>query len=333
MNSTSLLHRRPLRTLSLLAVITAAGLSGCASGGQPANDSPTSEPPTSAPPRGVVTRAEAEKILDHYQEINNKANRSRNAALLATVEAGQLYARSKADYEQFDTLSAKDKKQAGEPFTFTQRSFYIPATGNWFAAEASTTGKNHTVMVFEKSADTGDTWKKVISLFPQQSLPAPTTKDGVAEPTDANTTVGLLAPANVPDAVEDLFATGGTKDGSKLSHTNDSAKSILTTYKERGNNLGSQATVNFFPATPLHQRVYTLRTDAGVLVIAPLAHKEESLVKNSGLQITPGKTESVYNRTPRALVTDDFQGETVVHLPLQGKPEILDYRYAMVDSR
>lgn len=333
MNSTSLLHRRPLRTLSLLAVVTAAGLSGCASGGQPANDSPTSAPPTSAPPRGVVSRAEAEKILDHYQEINNKANRSRNAALLATVEAGQLYARSKADFEQFDTLSAKDKKQAGEPFTFTQRSFYIPATGNWFAAEASTTGKNHTVMVFEKSADTGDTWKKVISLFPQQSLPAPTTKDGVAEPTDANTTVGLLAPANVPDAVEDLFATGGTKDGSKLSHTNDSAKSILTTYKERGNNLGSQATVNFFPATPLHQRVYTLRTDAGVLVIAPLAHKEESLVKNSGLQITPGKTESVYNRTPRALVTDDFQGETVVHLPLQGKPEILAYRYAMVDSR
>lgn len=63
MNSTSLLHRRPLRTLSLLAVVTAAGLSGCASGGQPANDSPTSAPPTSVPPRGVVTRAEAEKIV------------------------------------------------------------------------------------------------------------------------------------------------------------------------------------------------------------------------------------------------------------------------------
>ncbi|MER7688282.1 hypothetical protein [Streptomyces sp. NPDC097610] len=332
MISTSLPHRRPLHALSLLAVVTAALLSGCASGGTPAHDSPTSAPPTSAPPRGVVTRAEADKILDHYQEVNNKANKSRDASLLATVEAGQLYARSKADYEQFDTLSAKDKKQAGEPFTFTQRTFYIPAAGNWFAAEASTTGKNHTFMVFEKSADTGDTWKKVISLFPQQALPAPAAKDGLVEPADSNTTVGLLAPANVTDAVEDLFATGGTKDGSKLSR-NDNAKSILTTYKERGDSLGSQATVNFFPATPLHEKVYTLRTGAGVLVIAPLAHKEESLVKNSGLQITPGKTESVYNRTPRAVVADSFQGEAVVHLSLQGKPEILDYRYAMVDSR
>ncbi|WP_330351702.1 hypothetical protein [Streptomyces sp. NBC_00582] len=333
MSSTSLPHRRPLRALCLLTVVTAAVLSGCTNDGKPAHDGPTSAPPTSAPPRGVVTRAEADMILDTYQDVNNRANATRDAKLLATVEAGQLYARSKADYEQFATLSAKDKKQAGEPFTFTQRSFLIPATGNWFAAEASTTGKNHTVMVFEKSADTGDTWKKVISLFPQRALPAPTTKDGLAEPADANSPVGLLAPANVTDAVEDLFATGGTKDGSKLSHTNDSAKNILTTYKERGDTLGSQATVNFFPVTPLHQKVYTLRTDTGVLVIAPLAHKQESLVKNSGLQITPGKTESVYNRTPRALVADQFQGETVVHLPLQGKPEILDYRYAMVDSR
>lgn len=185
MISTSLPHRRPLHALSLLAVVTAALLSGCARGGTPAHDSPTSAPPTSAPPRGVVTRAEADKILDHYQEVNNKANKSRDAALLATVEAGQLYARSKADYEQFGTLSAKDKKQAGEPFTFTQRTFYIPAAGNWFAAEASTTGKNHTVMVFEKSADTADTWKKVISSSlsrpsrprrPRTAWPSPLTR-------------------------------------------------------------------------------------------------------------------------------------------------------------
>ncbi|MFE9679339.1 hypothetical protein ACFYO5_35375 [Streptomyces sp. NPDC006259] len=132
MNSTSLPHRRPLRTLCLLTVVTAAALSGCTNDGKPAHDGPTSAPPTSAPPRGVVTRAEADEM---------------------------------------------------------------------------------------------------------------------------------------------------------------------------------------------------------VLVIAPLAHKQESLVRNSGLPITPGKTESVYNRTPRALVADQFQGETVVHLPLQGKPEILDYRYAMVGSR
>lgn len=328
------LPARRWRTMPLFAVAAAAALSGCASDGTSTHDGPASAPATATTaPRGVVTRAEADQIVDHYQEINNKANKTLDASLLATVEAGQLYARSKADYEQFGTLSAKEKKDYGTPFYFTRRSFYIPPTGNWFAATASTNGTNHTFMIFEKSADTGGTWKKVISLFPQQPLPTPQTKGGLAVPADADTPVGNLAPSGVTNAVEDLFASGGTKDGSKLSHANDNAKAILKTYKERGAHLGSQATVNFFPITPTHDKTYTLTTSSGVLAITSLAHKEETLVTNAGLQITPGKTESVYNKTPRAVVVDSFQGETVVHLPRQGKPEILDYRYALVDSR
>ncbi|MFE0135426.1 hypothetical protein ACFWY6_28205 [Streptomyces sp. NPDC059037] len=326
--------RRPTLGVALLLTgVSAVTLSGCASDNKTAQDSPASAPRTGAPPQGVVTRAEADKILDHYQEVNNKANRSRDASVLATVEAGQLYARSKAGYEQFSTRSAKGKKALGEPFYYTKRSFYIPPKGDWFAAQAFTTGKNRTFMIFEKSADTDDSWKKVASLFPQKALPEPKTQDGLAATADAEATVGQLAPGGVTEAVEDLFASGGTKEGKKLSQSNKNAKSILATHKERGDSLGPQATVNFFPITPLHQKTYTLTTSSGVLVIAPLAHKQESLVKTPGLQITPGKSEAVYNRTPRSVVVDSFQGETVVHLPLQGKPEILDYGYAMVDSR
>ncbi|MFC7912447.1 hypothetical protein [Streptomyces sp. NPDC057386] len=328
-------HRRSQRTTLLLAAAaaTAAALSACGPSDTSAHNGPTGTPATTAAPRGAVTRAEADQILDHYQEVNNKANKTRDAGLLATVEAGQLYARSKADYEQFDTLSAKEKKEYSTPFYFTRRTFYIPPTGNWFAAAASTNGTNHTFMIFEKSADTGGTWKKVISLFPQQPLPAPQIKGGLAVPADQDTPVGNLAPSGVTNAIEDLFTTGGTKDGSKLSHANDNAKAILKTYKERRDHLGSKATVNFFPITPTHNKTYTLTTSSGVLAVTALAHKEESLVTNAGLQISPGKRESVYNKTPRSLVVDSFQGEAVVHLPRQGKPEILDYRYALVDSR
>ncbi|MEH0490474.1 hypothetical protein QBA78_36070 [Streptomyces scabiei] len=326
-------HPSPPRMRAGAAALGAAAalcLTACGPGPD-TGSAPTSS--ASPAPKEVVDHKTAGSILDHYQEINNKANKTRDASLLATVEAGQLYARSKADYEQFDTLSAKEKKDYGTPFYFTRRSFYIPPTGNWFAAEASTNGTNHTFMIFEKSADTGGTWKKVISLFPQQPLPTPRTKGGLAVPADADTPVGSLAPSGVTNAVEDLFASGGTKDGSKLSHANDNAKAILKTYKERGDHLGSQATVNFFPITPTHDKTYTLTTSSGVLAITSLAHKEETLVTNAGLQITPGKTESVYNKTPRAVVVDSFQGEAVVHLPRQGKPEILDYHYALVDSR
>ncbi|GHG13794.1 hypothetical protein GCM10017667_54800 [Streptomyces filamentosus] len=327
-------HRRSQR-ITLLLAATAAALSACSPSDTSAHDGPTGTSATTAAPRGAVTRAEADRILDRYQEINNKANKARDAGLLATVEAGQLYARSKADYEQFDTLSAQEKKDAATPFFFTRRTFYIPPADNWFAAAASTNGTNHTFMIFEKSADTGGTWKKVVSLFPQQPLPDPQIKDDLAVPADEGTPVGNLAPSGVTDAIEDLFTTGGTKDGSKLSHANAnaSAKAILKTYKERRDHLGAKATVNFFPIAPTHNKTYTLTTSSGVLVITALAHKEESLVTNAGLQISPSEKEAVYNKTPRSLVVDSFQGEAVVHLPRQGKPEILDYRYALVDSR
>lgn len=331
---TLLASRRPtLGAALLLTGVTTVTLSGCASDDKTAQDSPASAPRTSAPPQGVVTRAEADKILDHYQEVNNKANKARDASALATVEAAQLYARSKAGYEQYSTRSAKGKKALDDPFYYTKRSFYIPPKGNWFAAQAFTTGKNRTFMIFEKSAATDGSWKKVASLFPQQALPAPKTQDGLAATADVDTSVGQMAPTGVTDAVEDLFASGGTKEGKSLSQSNKNAKRILTTHKERGDSLGPKATVNFFPITPLHRKTYTLTTSSGVLVIAPLAHKQESLVKTSGLQITPGESEAVYNKTPRSVVVDSFQGETVVHLPLRGKPEIIDYQYAMVDSR
>ncbi|MFD8902554.1 hypothetical protein [Streptomyces ardesiacus] len=324
------------------AAVTAVGLAAalslaaCASGASSSDHAPVSHPPsaTASPvPEGVVTLSQANQILDTYQEVNNRANATRDPELLATVEAGQLYARSRAEFEHFETLSEKEQKDYGKPFTFTDRTFYLPAGGNWFAAQATTTGKNHTVMVFEKSSATGNRWKKVVSLFPAKALPPVQTRDGLASTAPAATTVGDLAPDGVTEAVEDLFATGGTRQGAAMDRTNENARSILKIYKARGKNLGPRAKVNFFPATPVHEKVYALRTPDGVLAIVPLAHNQESVVLQPGLQITPGKVGSIYNKTPRPVVVDVFQGEALAFLSEKGKPAILDYRYAQTDSR
>lgn len=318
--------------VGLTAALT---LTACASDAPSSERAPASHTPpatASAAPRSVVSLSEANKILDTYQDVNNRANASQDAKLLARVEAGQLYARSKADFEQFETLSAKERKDYGKPFTFSHRTFYLPAGGNWFAVQASTTGKNHTLMVFEKSPATANTWKKVVSLFPDKALPPVQAAGGVADTAPAASTAGELAPQDVSAAVEDLFATGGTKQGAEIDRTSKNAKSILKTYKERGKSLGPRAKVSFFPATPVHERVYTLRSRDGVLVIAPLAHNEESLVLQPGLEITPGKTGSVYDKSPRPVTVDVFQGEALVLLPESGHPDILDYRYALTDS-
>ncbi|MFI9772777.1 hypothetical protein ACIHJG_38960 [Streptomyces sp. NPDC052415] len=331
-----------LRPYAARVAATAIGLAAVLSLAACASDAPLSDPApashkpsgwASPAPRGVVTISEANRILDHYQNVNNRANATRDAQVLGTVEAGQLYARSKAEFEQFKTLSEKDQKDYGKPFTFTDRTFYLPAGGDWFAALATTTGTTRTLMVFEKSHATNNTWKKVISLFPDRALPPVQTSGGVARTAPVHTTVGALAPDGAAAAVEDLFATGGTKQGDVFPRTSDNVKSILKTYKERGKNLGPQAKVSFFPTTPGHERVYTLRTRAGVLTITPLAHNQESLVLQQGLQITPGEVGSVYDKSPRPLTVDVFQGEALLLLPEQGRPDILDYRYAQTNSR
>ncbi|WP_172384710.1 hypothetical protein [Streptomyces sp. MNP-20] len=320
---------------ALLVGLAAAllALSGCSSDDTTPGDKSTRTPIT-APrdvPRGIVTRAEAHQILNRYQRVNNQANRVRDAKLLATVEAGQLYARSKAELQQFDTFSAKKKKDYAAPFGFRERSFYIPAEGDWFAAEATTSAGARTLMVFEKFP--GGQWKKVFSAFPDRSAPSPDTRRGVAATAAPHRAVGRLAPRAATAAVEDLFITGGKRQGRALSHTGDRARRILKTHKERAGDPGGQALTSFTPARPVSGTSHALRTRTGVLAFVPLAHRQNLVAAGPNLRIQPDSTEAVYNDRPRPAVIDTYQGEALVLFPGEGKPKILDYRYAMVDSR
>ncbi|MFE4304864.1 hypothetical protein ACFRR6_02110 [Streptomyces sp. NPDC056891] len=336
MTRTSLRRSRASRVVTVGAAVAACLTLASACNGPSGRAQPTPAPPgSSAPaaPVGVVTVAEANAILDNYQDVNNRANASQDADLISSVEAGQLYAQSKAQYEQYGTLGEKEKQEYKKPFYFTERNFYIPEGGNWFAAQAVTEGTSRQLLVFEKSADTANTWKKVAATFPEKSMPPIETRQGLALTADAGTAVGPLAPRTAAAAVEDLFATGGTREGAQLSHENESAKSILKKYAERGSNLGPQAQVSFRPVPPGSGKIYALRTGSGVIAIVPLAHTQESRVTDPSLLITPGTDERVYNATSRSVVVSTFQGTGVVLLSSTGPATLLDYRYELTGSR
>ncbi|QCX82634.1 hypothetical protein C9F11_45370 (plasmid) [Streptomyces sp. YIM 121038] len=327
---------RPALTSLLVAAVAATTLSSCSG-----SDVPGSKPSRTTPAdkrqalRGVITPAQARRVLDHYERTNNQANKTQDPQLLATVEAGQLYERSKAELAQLPALNPKEKKQYAEPFHFTRRSFHIPARGGWFAAEATTSGGERTFMVFDKTP--GGQWKKVYSLFPPRSMPAPTTRRGIADTAETHHKAGpahwRLAPQEVTAAVEDLFTTGGKKRGRVLSHVTGRAQRILNTHRNRADHVNGQALVHFTPIRPASETAYALRTRSGVLAIVPLAHRQTFVVTRPELRMQPDKNEAIYDKRPRRAVTDLFQGEALVLLPDEGKPTILDYRYALVDSR
>ncbi|MGP3921919.1 hypothetical protein [Streptomyces sp. 8N616] len=134
-------------------------------------------------------------------------------------------------------------------------------------------------------------------------------------------------------AYEDIFESGGKNAGRVFaaSSTLTEAKRI---YKERNDEFGSRARVAFFETKPAHTQTYALKTkDGGVLTIAPLSHKKETLVTHSGLEIRPSSVEAIYNSRRRPIVVTDFHGQGLFNLPANGKPKALDGVYTVIDSR
>lgn len=322
-----------LVVLAALGTVTAAALTGCGAGGTAADGKPSPRPA----PRGAVTPEEAKRIADHYEQVNNKANATRDEKLLSTVEDGQLHAHSTSDYTLFKTWSKKDQQEYGKPFTYVDREYYIPAGQGWFAMKAKTSDSgSQGLFVFDR---VGGAWKMVLAVYTDAPIPAIATDGhGLATAVTPATRVGSLAPKDVSAAFEDLYATGGKKQGAALSPTTDPVKTALKIYKERDAGENGSMMTNTYVATPaVRDTVYALRLKSGgALVLLPTAHQQRKILKPAYLlsyKITPSKDEAVYNPAARVAVVDIHQGMALATLPPTGKATVLGGEYRMTDSQ
>ncbi|MGW0844273.1 hypothetical protein ACWD26_29865 [Streptomyces sp. NPDC002787] len=325
-----------------LGAAVALGLTACGGGSDSgmADNAPTSASPAS---KGVVTKATAEKILDTYEKVNNRANRTQDAKLLSTVEAGQVNAQSRADYKQWDTWSKKEQKRYGSPFFYTNRKYYIPTAGSgasWFAVQGtSSSEKAKSLVVFDK---VGGTYKMVAAVWFDKDETIPKVavdRNGHATPVDPSKRVGALAPDQLGDTFVDLLETGGKKSGAQLAST-PAVRTHIKWHKERNKSTAEEdlswRTLTYVAADPAHPKVYALRlADGGVLAAFPSAYKAEFLHKQymSGGRIIPGPAEAVYNSAERPVVVDEYQGQAIAALSPNSKPRVLAFEDEMVASR
>ncbi|MBC9723603.1 hypothetical protein [Streptomyces sp. TRM68367] len=334
--STSAPRRRPL-TLIALGVTTALTLTACGGGsGSGDDDSPVAN--ASAAPKGVVTKEAAKKIVDTYEQVNNRANKTQDEKLLATVEAEQVHEQSRADYKLMKTKSAKEQKEYRSPFSYTDRTYYLPAAGTatWFAVKAKTIdSKDDGLLIFDK---VGSAYKMVAALYLDPAIGRiAVDRNGLATAFDPAKRVGALAPNQLGAAYEDFFETGGTKAAKQLATTKTTEESVQV-YKDRDSgDLSKFATKKFFGQDPAHPEVYALQlAGGGVVAVFPTAHTVEKLLKEpyrGSHQINPNKEEAVFNSTARIIITDEFQGQALAELTPQGKPKVMALEYRMVDSR
>lgn len=332
-----LLRRAALRTVAAMA---GGILAACGPGpGTVATTAPRAAAPRGFVPKAVVTTKVAAAILDRYVEINNEANKRRDAILLSTVEAGQLAEQSKVNYEQWRTWSTKDQKAYRSPFYYQQAKYYLPATGTatWFAVRATvgTGPHDEALLIFDKI---DGTYKMVFALSPEFT-PIPeiaVDRHGLATAVAPTVRVGPLAPDEVSTASEDLFATGGKRSGAELAQT-PATSEAAELYKERNHNDKGVATTELACAAPAHPAVYALRlANGGVLAVVPTAHTSTRAIKpayRTSYQIEPSAAEAIYNSASRDSIVDEQQGEALAILNASGKPMVIGLEYRIVDSR
>ncbi|MDW4907990.1 hypothetical protein RB628_22230 [Streptomyces sp. ADMS] len=326
--------RQKLFTLGTTTAVAAAlALTGCGGGSEDGANGAAA----SRAARGAVTEAQASKILDNYETVNNKANAQQDSALLGTVEGGQLYEQSKADYRLFETESKEDQAAYRKPFHYTGRKYWIPAGKDWFAVTTRSGGsKGEALLVFAKEYDD---WKLMSAIHSDVPLPAIATDDsGLATAVDAGTRVGTLAPNQISAAYEDLYTTGGKKAGTGISHTTEAAKDALETHAKRDSGKNAKFATTVYVTTPTEfDTVYALRLkDGGALAALPTAHASQYVMKaayRENYNITPTEVESVFNGRDRDTVVNTYQGMALATLPKTGKPSVVAREYRIVDSQ
>ncbi|MEU9168621.1 hypothetical protein AB0D34_12625 [Streptomyces sp. NPDC048420] len=331
---------RSLHHLTLFAAGATMAVALTACGTNP--DKPGPPTATASPtPTGVVTSTQASKIVDRYEAINSRANKIQDRDLLGTVEGGQLYEQSTAYYRLFTTWSKKDQAYYEKPFSYRNRSYYIPEGQSWFAVQATASGsKSEALLVFDKTG--GQHFKMVAAVYADQknSIPAvDTSNHGLATAVAPSTRVGTLAPDQTSTAFEDLYETGGKHAGTKLAST-AATRTAVSTYRERATYKNAKyATLHWEATQATNPKIYALRLrHGGAIAVFPTAHNrmeqlKDGFIYSGNVKLSPGAQQAVFNKTPRVAILDEFQGQTLAQFTPAGEPKVLGVEYQLVDSR
>ena len=316
------------------ALAAAVGLALLTTGCTSSSDGPSwaADPSSTAGPaaKPLVTEAEANKIVDGYQSVNNDANASLSAAKMANAEGGALLVSDRGYLTETKAMDQKEVKENLAPFAYVNRAFFIPpvsANADWFVLKAQganlENGKpgtpwkqNVRLVVFKKTAAG---WRAVlsggfsgdeVSKMPQIAVG----QGGLAEVVDPRAKIGDTAPADLAGLVADLYVNGGRY--SPLAET--AARSKAAGSKStREDNLGDYAHADFAKAAPRDGTTYAMRTaDGGALVLGDGAVDETLLAKDVNSYITLGKVLRPFVKNGAArmdeVVIHDILMETAV---------------------
>ncbi|WP_350280251.1 hypothetical protein [Kribbella sp. HUAS MG21] len=162
--------------------------------------------------RPAVTLADAQAVVQRYNEVNNRANQTRDAKLAATIEGNPTLAQTEAGFVIGRKLDAAGK-EVSKPFSYTDPEIGAPQFTAYpmrfvVSSGVSDAPGSRQLGVWQRES-AGGPWKLTHSVYPSKSVEPPSV-DGLRTPTVADLNQLRSQPASV---AKDLAAylTGGAK--------------------------------------------------------------------------------------------------------------------------
>ncbi|WP_407562722.1 hypothetical protein [Streptomyces sp. 184] len=320
----------------------------CSGGSDDDADGPRDE---KAKPRPVISEAQARKVLESYVEANNAANAELDRKALGEVEGGALFQQSQAQYRQFPTYEKKYQKLYKKPFRYLadKAEYYIPADGDWYMVDAPVEGPGYdegdrSLLVFERAG--GDTWKNVASVGIQGRVPEVARgAGGLPTVLAADAEVGTTELGGLDDAVNDLYVSGGKKDG-KLLADSEVRKNMVKDHTTRRDwirpehdgyfetefeSLNRKWDDAYEPAFP---DIYALRTaDGGALTVFNSYDARVDFATRPGFHIVPGDATKLYVTEEEPMgVREYYAVQNAAHVPGDGKVKQLGGEVEMIGA-
>ncbi|HET6737770.1 MAG TPA: hypothetical protein VFH76_02515, partial [Kribbella sp.] len=162
--------------------------------------------------RPAVTLADAQTVVQHYNQVNNQANQTRDAKLAATIEGTPTLTQTQAGFVIGRKLDAAGK-QVSKPFSYTDPEIGAPQFTSYpmrfvVSSGVSDDPASRQLGVWQR-ASAGSPWLLTHSVYPTKSVTVPSV-DGLRTPDTADLNKLRAQPAAV---AKDLAAylTGGPK--------------------------------------------------------------------------------------------------------------------------
>ncbi|MGP3986087.1 hypothetical protein [Streptomyces sp. 3N207] len=290
---------------------------------------------------GVVSRAQADKLIDHYEKVNNRANKNSDPKLLSTVEGGAVFEQSKSTFKMQKTWSAKERADYRNPFRYVDRKFYIPrkGTADWFAMVAHSKspgekkGKYPGILVMEKQKS-GD-WKMIAGSYSETKwLPKfAKDEDGFVKPvSDTSVMSGsAMAPDALSDSLLDLYKQGSAKNRFRTSKSTNAIRKIP---KSQNKLLSPHGEAVFSRGESTHEKIHALRTkDGGTFAVFSTEVREHDRGTEVSATIHPSDSMKVYvGNTSAPAFFVDWLHVSSAYIPPKGNPKLLGTEYDMTGA-